>query len=80
MAGISIETFFNNKNFELLHVFMIHLVGEKGGKFEIEMTNIDQECYLSRRFSPQPLVRDGRFWHHSICLPKIYVLMYSITM
>ena len=35
---------------------------EKGGKYEIDMTKIDQECYLCRRFSPQPLVRDAWFW------------------
>ena len=52
---------------------------EKGGKYEIDMTKIDQECYLCRRFSPQPLVTDAWFGYHSICLSKKDILMYNIT-
>ena len=52
MDGIAIEASFNDKNFEVLHVFILHQAHEKGEKYEIEMTKIDQECYLCRRFSP----------------------------
>ena len=53
---------------------------KNGGKYKIEMTKIDLECYLFRRFSPQPLVKDSWFWPHSICLSKTNILMYNIIM
>ena len=59
MDDISIEASFNDKNFEVLHVYLLHRVHENGGKHEIEMAKIDQECYLCRRFSPQPLLKDS---------------------
>ena len=53
---------------------------KKGAKYGIKMTRIDQECYLCRRISPQPLVKASWFWHHQICLSKEKILMYNITM
>ena len=59
IAGISIEVCFNDKSFEVLHVFLLHRNHEKGEKYEKEMTKIDQECCLCRPFSPQPLDKDS---------------------
>ena len=59
MGGISIDASINDKNFEVLHVFLLDQDHEKGEKYEMKLTNNDQECYLCRRFSPQPLVEDS---------------------
>ena len=58
MGGISIESSFNDKNFEVLDVFQIQRVHEKGRKYELEMSKIVQERHLRRRFSLQAIVRD----------------------
>ena len=60
MGGISIEASINDKNFDVLHVFLLDRdLEKKGEKCEMKSTKNDQECYLCRRFSPQPLVEDS---------------------
>ena len=59
MGVISIAVSFNEKKLSYYTNFYYLGVMKKEEKYEIEMTKIDQQCYLFRQFSHRQLVGDG---------------------